>query len=54
MEALQTMLYPFAWQHTFISVLPSNLVDVLNAPTPYLIGALTTACENFTDIEDVS
>jgi len=50
-EALTSSLYPFAWQHTLVSVLPSQMVsiaDFVQAPTPYIIGLLKT--ENQSDI----
>ncbi|VVC32547.1 Hypothetical protein CINCED_3A023163 [Cinara cedri] len=50
-EGLITSLYPFTWQHTLISVLPSQMVsvaDFVQAPTPYIIGLLKT--ENQSDI----
>ncbi|XP_067000147.2 uncharacterized protein [Anabrus simplex] len=39
-EALQSILYPFSWQYTFIPVLPSTKLEVCEAPTPYIIGVL--------------
>uniref|UniRef100_A0A2S2NTL5 Suppression of tumorigenicity 5 protein n=1 Tax=Schizaphis graminum TaxID=13262 RepID=A0A2S2NTL5_SCHGA len=50
-EALTSSLYPFTWQHTLVSVLPSQMVsvaDFVQAPTPYIIGLLKT--ENQSDI----
>ncbi|XP_015372919.1 PREDICTED: DENN domain-containing protein 2A-like [Diuraphis noxia] len=50
-EALTSSLYPFAWQHTLVSVLPSQMVsvaDFVQAPTPYIIGLLKT--DNQSDI----
>lgn len=45
MGGLQAALLPFHWQHTLITVVPSNLIsisDLCEAPTPYLIGLLKT------------
>lgn len=39
-DALQSILFPFVWQHTFIPVLPANMLDICQAPTPYIIGVL--------------
>lgn len=39
-EALEAMLYPFSWQYTFITILPSSKLEVCEAPTPYIIGVL--------------
>lgn len=46
---LQTLLYPFQWQHTIITILPESLVDICQAPIPVLAGLLEAI--NF-DIED--
>ena len=37
-ESLCCILSPFAWQHTLIPLLPSPLIHILEAPTPYIIG----------------
>lgn len=37
-QAANAIIYPMNWQHIFIPVLPSHLVDYLLAPMPYLIG----------------
>lgn len=50
-EGLTAALYPFVWQHTLVSVLPSQMIsvaDFVQAPTPYIIGLLKT--ENQSDI----
>ncbi|XP_012270875.1 uncharacterized protein LOC105694607 isoform X2 [Orussus abietinus] len=41
-EALQSLLYPFVWPHTFIPVLPDipGLSEILQAPLPFVIGLL--------------
>lgn len=46
---LQTLLYPFQWQYTLVTVLPQALAEICQAPTPVLAGML----ESITfDIED--
>ncbi|XP_035703289.1 uncharacterized protein DDB_G0283357 [Folsomia candida] len=42
-EALESMVYPFSWQHTFVPILPLNMTDVLDAPAPFLIGVLRSS-----------
>ncbi|BES98083.1 DENN domain-containing protein [Nesidiocoris tenuis] len=37
-QAANAIIYPMNWQHIFIPVLPTHLVDYLLAPMPYLIG----------------
>jgi len=46
---LQTLLYPFQWQHALITILPQNLTEICQAPIPVLVGV--TEPINF-DIED--
>ena len=41
-QAFETLLYPFSWPHTFIPVLPSYLIDICDAPTPYIVGVMKT------------
>ncbi|OQR94236.1 hypothetical protein THRCLA_08212 [Thraustotheca clavata] len=36
--ALLVLLRPYQWQSTYIPVLPSNLLDFLHSPVPYLVG----------------
>jgi hypothetical protein len=36
--AIASMIHPFAWQHVFIPLLPSKLLDYVAAPMPYIIG----------------
>lgn len=38
-----TLLYPFSWAHTYIPILPPLMLDVLQAPTPYIIGILRSS-----------
>lgn len=41
-EALTSLLFPFTWQGMYIPVLPSHMMDVLDAPVPFLIGLVGT------------
>ncbi|XP_078500252.1 DENN domain-containing protein 2D isoform X2 [Lissotriton helveticus] len=40
-HAVAALLYPFKWEHTFIPVLPKNLIDTVCCPTPFMIGVQT-------------
>ncbi|XP_059190130.1 DENN domain-containing protein 2D-like isoform X2 [Centropristis striata] len=48
-HAVAALLYPFTWQHTLISIVPEILIDVVMAPTPYLLGVKKTQLELVTD-----
>eukprot|EP00980_Cylindrotheca_fusiformis_P019932 scaffold7017_cov134-Cylindrotheca_fusiformis.AAC.27 len=37
-EALLSLLFPFTWQGMYIPLLPSDMMDVLDAPVPFLVG----------------
>jgi len=41
-HTILALLYPFEWQHVFVPVLPSCMTDVLDSPTPYIIGILSS------------
>ena len=46
MENLCDLIYPFSWQHMFISVVPETLLDVIHAPLPFLVGMLSSTFES--------
>jgi DENN (AEX-3) domain len=33
-----SFIFPLNWKHTLIPILPEEMIDVLDAPLPYLIG----------------
>lgn len=49
-HAVVALLYPFSWQHTFIPVLPSAMVDIVCCPTPFLVGLLTSSLPKLKDL----
>ncbi|XP_057181913.1 DENN/MADD domain containing 2Db isoform X2 [Triplophysa rosa] len=53
LHAVAALLYPFVWQHTFISIVPKVLIDVCSAPTPYLLGVQKNMLELITDRSDL-
>ncbi|XP_065104458.1 DENN/MADD domain containing 2Da isoform X2 [Paramisgurnus dabryanus] len=52
-HAVAVLLYPFIWQHTLISIVPEILIDVVMAPTPYLLGVQKRLAEYATDQTEV-
>uniref|UniRef100_A0A915AWS5 Myotubularin-related protein 5 n=1 Tax=Parascaris univalens TaxID=6257 RepID=A0A915AWS5_PARUN len=38
--AICALLYPFEYPHTFVPVLPEQLIEYLESPTPYIMGLL--------------
>lgn len=55
-HALISLMYPFTWEHTYIPVLPTKLVDIICLPSPYLIGLLPPALQEMEDlpVDDVT
>ncbi|CAI5454581.1 unnamed protein product [Caenorhabditis angaria] len=39
-NALLSLLYPFVYMHSCVTILPESLSEVLDSPTPFLIGVL--------------
>ncbi|KAM6929953.1 DENN/MADD domain containing 2Da isoform 2-T2 [Lycodopsis pacificus] len=52
-HAVAALLYPFIWQHTLISIVPQILIDVVCAPTPYLLGVQKCLLDQVTDQSDL-
>ncbi|NXN99086.1 DEN2C protein, partial [Rhinopomastus cyanomelas] len=49
-HAAVAMLYPFTWQHTYIPVLPTSMIDIACSPTPFLIGILSCSLPQLKDL----
>ncbi|KAM9369597.1 DENN domain-containing protein 2C [Phaethornis superciliosus] len=49
-HAAVATLYPFTWQHTYIPVLPSSMIDIVCSPTPFLIGILSCSLPQLQDL----
>ncbi|TUL77782.1 DENN domain-containing protein 2D [Bagarius yarrelli] len=52
-HAVSVLLYPFIWQHTLISIVPQILIDVVMAPTPYLLGVQKHLADEVIDQGDL-
>ena len=39
-ESVTCLLYPFAWHHVYVPILPPSLENFLDAPVPYIMGLL--------------
>ncbi|EFX64605.1 hypothetical protein DAPPUDRAFT_334025 [Daphnia pulex] len=49
-DAVQSMLYPFVWQHTIVPVLPQSMTEIASAPTPCILGLLSKNVEDWKSI----
>lgn len=36
--ALCSFIYPLSWNHTLIPILPISMINVIDAPFPFIIG----------------
>ena len=50
-HALLALLYPFDWQHVFIPVLPTSLIDFVCSPLPYIIGINPSCIKQLDELE---
>ncbi len=37
-ESLQTLAFPFRWQHVYVPILPYSQALFLEAPLPFIMG----------------
>lgn len=49
-QAIAALLYPFAWQHVYVPVLPQKLLDMCCSPTPYIMGMLSLSIPELEDM----
>ncbi|NXI35398.1 DEN2C protein, partial [Galbula dea] len=49
-HAAVATLYPFTWQHSYIPVLPTSMIDIVCCPTPFLIGILSCSLPQLQDL----
>ena len=40
-ESLRILLYPLKWAHVYLPVVPAPLLDLVQAPVPFILGTLT-------------
>jgi hypothetical protein len=40
-EAIRALLYPLRWTHVYLPVVPAPLLDLVQAPVPFLLGTHT-------------
>jgi len=52
MQGLLTLMSPFQWCFTVITYLHRELVDILDAPFPFLIGVSTAVWEDICTLKD--
>ncbi len=53
MQSLIDLLLPLRWPHTYIPTVPSNLLEFVDAPTPYVMGAHVSQLEQLSSLDDV-
>ena len=40
-QGLLSLMFPFCWMHTYIPILSNAQMDVLDSPSPYVIGVIS-------------
>lgn len=40
-EAIRTLLYPLKWAHVYLPIVPAPLLDLVEAPVPFILGTHT-------------
>jgi len=46
-ESFLSLLFPFVWQGCYIPVMPQNMLDILDAPVPFLVGLHSKYLQNY-------
>ena len=41
-ESIRALIYPFKWSHVFVPVIPAVLLDLVQAPVPFILGVQTS------------
>ena len=52
--SLMSFIFPFNWKHTLIPILPEEMIDVLDAPLPFLIGVEASVLNEDSCYDDVT
>lgn len=52
-QGLIALMYPFKYSHTYIPILPANLIEFLSTPTPFIIGVHSSLKREISDLLDV-
>jgi len=46
-----SFIFPFQWKHVLIPILPQSMIDILDAPFPFLIGMEPNSGMEMFDLE---
>tara|TARA_B100000795_G_scaffold265084_1_gene246426 strand:+ start:65 stop:1189 length:1125 start_codon:yes stop_codon:yes gene_type:complete len=52
-EALLSLLFPLQWQHVYVPLLPTQLLEYLSAPVPFIMGVHTSCLASQEGIESL-
>ena len=52
-EALSCLIWPFEWPYVYIPLLPHNLIDYVDAPTPFIMGIHSSFISQLPTTNDV-
>jgi len=51
LESVDALLHPFPYIHTYIPLLPYSIMECIEAPTPYMMGANVTHLREATEVD---
>ena len=51
MQSLSDLLLPFRWPHTYILTVPANLLEFVDAPTPFVMGLHSAQMEQLEEYQ---
>lgn len=49
-----SFIFPLNWKHTLIPILPEEMIDVLDAPLPFLIGVESSVLSEDAQYDEVT
>ena len=49
-ESMQLLLFPLTWENVYIPLCPAPMVELVDAPVPYLLGMCTTDAEQLLNV----
>ncbi|OXA58822.1 Myotubularin-related protein 13 [Folsomia candida] len=53
-HALTALMFPFRYIHIYVPLLPSEIIEVVSSPTPFMLGVHSSARSMCSDLMDVT
>lgn len=52
-HALTALMFPFRYIHIYVPLLPSEIIEVVSSPTPFMLGVHSSARSMCSDLVSV-